>query len=87
MKQIDDDLLFDLIKYHVLAYEDNEVNFDIFHSPELEKSIRKGLSDKWIAWQKQNAFKKYKTSKDAAERECNRNIYLDLQGVPKDFRR
>lgn len=87
MKQIDDDLLFDLIKYHVLAKDNNGANYELFRTSELEARIQKGLSEKWIAWQKQDAFKKYKTSKDPAEREANRTRYLDLQGILEDFRR
>lgn len=86
-KQIDEQLLFDLIKYHVLAYEDNGLNYKLFRSAEFEKSLTKRLSEKWLSWQKQIAFTKYKTAPEAEQREKSRNDYLDLQGITKDFKR
>ena len=84
-KQIDETLLFDLIKWHVLSRDDNFE--DVFKTPEMEQSIYARLKEKWEAWQKQIAFSQYKTGGSKEVREAARQEYLDLQGIHKNFRR
>lgn len=67
-------LFFNLYFFHLLEYYD------------AEEEIRKGLTEKWNAIQRNGYFSQYKTDPDEAAREKARRQYLDSAGILKDFR-
>lgn len=74
--QISQELFLDLVRYHCLGDT----------SPERSKAISKALETKIDKLARHNIYSASKTAETPEEREKNRQKYLDLVGIHKDFR-
>ncbi|MBS6520656.1 MAG: complexin-2 [Clostridiales bacterium] len=72
--QISEDLLFALIKYHLMDMQ------------ELQPQIQKALEQKMDSMVKRQIYTIYKTAPTEEEREKARQEYLDKIGMNQDFR-
>ena len=75
--QIDQDLWADLVRYHVMDLRD----------PDVDARIRAGLQRKIDAMVRRQAYTASKTACTPEARERARQRYLDMVGVPEDYRR
>lgn len=74
--RIDEALLVDLVKWHILGLQDADT----------EHRINAGLQAKMDTLNKRALYSASKTAKNPAERERARQDYLDAAGVPEKFR-
>ena len=72
--QVSEDLFLSLIKYHILAYYNEE------------EKIVKGLKEKYDRIANRNLYTKYKTAPTEEEKEKARQEYLNKKGIHSDFR-
>lgn len=71
---ISEELFFDLIRYFMLDSEEDV------------ESIRERLNDKLDRLAIREAYTNYKTAADAIEKEAARKKYLEIKGIPEDYR-
>jgi len=74
--QLDEDLWWDLVSYHLTGERD----------PERELRIRAGLDRKLQAMARRTLYTQSKTAEDPRVRELARQAYLDAAGIQEDFR-
>ena len=75
--QIDENLFYNLLKWHLLDYQTDE----------METAIKDGLQRKFDALVRRDLYTKSKTATTPEAREAARLQYLDKIGLKDAFRR
>lgn len=73
--QINETLFVDIYRYFILNAENEE-----------EKDILKRLQEKAEAMKRRELYNTYKSAENEEEKEKARKEYLDLKGIPDEFR-